>query len=58
MKNKEKIIHDYDVQKQADSVNEMSFVHKGITVHLKFTKEGKTLEELLINHFKSLKTAD
>ena len=32
-----------------------AFIYKGATVHVKFTKEGKSLDDLLINYFKSLK---
>jgi len=32
-----------------------TFTHEGATVHLKFSKNGKTLDDLLINYFKSLK---
>lgn len=40
---------------QKSMVNETSFVHDGATVHLRFASDGKKLEDLLINYFKSLK---
>ena len=32
-----------------------TFTHEDATVHLKFSKNGKSLDDLLINYFKSLK---
>ena len=38
--------------------NETNFIHKGATVRLEFSHDGKSLDELLINYFKNLKRAD
>ena len=38
-----------------DRVVGTSFIYEGAIVHLKFASDGKRLEDLLINYFKSLK---
>lgn len=32
-----------------------TFTHEGATVYLKFSENGKTLDDLLVNYFKTIK---
>jgi len=36
------------------TLNRTSFTQNGVTVHVKFSEDGKGLNELLVNYFKSL----
>lgn len=43
------------VEVEEKTAVEPTFTHESATVHLKFSKNGKTLDDLLINYFKNLK---
>jgi hypothetical protein len=45
---------DNQLNPKQDTKNGTSFTHAGVTVHVKFSEEGKGLNELLVNYFKSL----
>ena len=49
-----KTSRDHQLNLKQDTTDRTSFTHDGVTVHVKFSEEGKGLDELLVNYFKSL----
>ena len=45
---------DHRLNPKYDTTNGASFTYDGVTVNVKFTEDGKGLNALLINYFKSL----
>lgn len=59
MENTEEIILNHEIQMlKEDSSSfqsETGFTYQGIAVHLTFTENGRSIDDLLINYFKNLK---